>query len=155
MDIDGFIKFSFMVMFLVGFYHVGNYVFEKIDAFLDRFRNLYYKQIIVVRKDLKMRTGKVAAQSAHASQLTYIKYADDYRVKRWLRGPFTKICVYVNSEEEFFEIERKAIEAGLLVSAIQDSGRTEFNGVPTWTALAIGPDIDENLKPITGKLNLL
>ncbi|ASV44756.1 peptidyl-tRNA hydrolase [Agrobacterium phage Atu_ph07] len=155
MDIDGLIKFSMMVLMLIGFYHIGNLVFEKIDAFLDRFRNLYYKQIIVVRKDLNMRKGKIAAQVSHASQLTYIKYGDDYRVKRWLRGPFTKICVSVDSEEEFFEIERKAIEAGLLVSAIQDAGKTEFKGVPTWTAMAIGPDIDKNLEPITGDLKLL
>lgn len=129
------------------------YAIDWIDALGDKDR--YYKQIIVVRKDLNMRKGKMCAQVAHASQLTYIRHKFDKRVKRWLRGPFTKICVSVDSEEEFFEIERKAIEAGLLVSAIQDAGKTEFKGVPTWTAMAIGPDIDKNLEPITGDLKLL
>lgn len=113
------------------------------------------KQIIVLRKDLKMRKGKMIAQGAHASMKATLQHLDDPRVKEWLSGPFTKIAVSVDSEAEFDELKEKAIEADLICEEIIDAGRTEFNGVPTKTALGIGPDTHENLFPITGHLKLL
>lgn len=115
----------------------------------------HYKQMLVVRKDLKMRQGKTAAQCAHASLACYLEHPDDPRMKEWLKGPFAKICVSVDSEEEMLEVEHKAIEAGIITRMIIDQGRTEFNGVPTRTVLAVGPDLHENLAPITGALKLL
>ena len=76
-------------------------------------------------------------------------------VKEWLSGPFTKIAVSVNSEEELFDIMNKAKEAGLITALITDAGRTEFNGIPTNTCIAIGPATHEELLPITGSLKLL
>jgi PTH2 family peptidyl-tRNA hydrolase len=114
-----------------------------------------YKQMLVVRKDLNMRKGKIGAQCAHASLACYIEHPTDPRMIEWLKGPFTKICVSVDSEDELNEIETKAIEAGLITRMIVDAGRTEFNGVPTKTVLAIGPDLHANLAPITGHLKLL
>jgi len=114
-----------------------------------------YKQILVVRKDLNMRKGKIGAQCAHASLACYLEHPDDPRMKEWLKGPFTKICVSVDSEEEMLEVERKAIEAGLITRMIIDQGHTEFHGVPTRTVLAVGPDLHENLASITGTLKLL
>lgn len=73
----------------------------------------------------------------------------------WLTGAFTKICVYVNSEQELKDVYQKAKDAGLLCSIIEDNGQTEFHGVPTFTAVAIGPHLPEQLDPITGKLPLL
>jgi len=135
------------------------------------------KQIIVVRKDLNMRKGKIAAQVAHASLGAVLKrskteygfndlgptgktkkvieYYEGTAFEAWLDGTFTKICVSVNSEAELLEIEQKAKEAGLLNCLIQDSGKTEFHGVPTFTTLAIGPAWDSQLKIITGHLPLM
>lgn len=113
------------------------------------------KQILVIRKDLNMRKGKIAAQAAHASLKATLENLDDPRVKEWLSESFTKIAVSVDSEEEMRYIEELAKKAGLIVVDIVDNGKTEFNGVPTLTTLAIGPDTHENLFPITGNLKLL
>jgi len=117
------------------------------------------KQIIILRKDLNMRKGKLVAQGAHASigaiLATNGQIRNDERIREWLSGPFTKICVSVDSEEELLELHQKAKEAGMLTCLITDRGLTEFNGVPTNTAVAIGPDTPEKLAPITGHLKLL
>jgi len=113
------------------------------------------KQVIVLRKDLGMRKGKMIAQGAHASLGCYLKYPDHPYVLEWLEGPFTKIAVSVDSEEELFEIYRLAQEASLPTILIKDAGRTEFNGVPTHTAVAVGPGPEEEIDKITGDLKLL
>lgn len=114
-----------------------------------------YKQILVVRKDLNMRKGKIAAQCAHASLAAYLENPDDDRMVAWLKGPFTKICVSVDSEEDILRVEKQAKAHGLITRMIVDAGRTEFNGIPTRTVLAIGPDTHEALEPITGHLKLI
>lgn len=113
------------------------------------------KQMLVLRKDLNMRKGKMIAQGAHASIKAILINLEDPRVQEWLQGPFTKIAVSVDSEEELLELERKAIEDGVICEKIIDAGKTEFNGVPTLTALGIGPDTDEKLFLLTGHLKLL
>jgi peptidyl-tRNA hydrolase, PTH2 family len=113
------------------------------------------KQIIVMRKDLKMPQGKAIAQGAHASMKATLLHMDDPRVKEWLSGQFTKIAVGVNSEEELLQVYGAAKQAGLIAELITDSGLTVFNGVPTNTCIAVGPDTHENLQPITGHLKLL
>lgn len=130
------------------------------------------KQVIVVRKDLNMRKGKIAAQVAHASMGALLKDSFEYYTESklkyialpmdqhsakfaWLDGPFTKICVYVDSEEELLGIRDKAEAAGILNCLITDAGKTEFNGVPTKTCLAIGPAWVEEVDKLTGHLKLL
>lgn len=114
------------------------------------------KQIIVMRKDLNMRKGKMIAQGAHASMKATILHLEDPRVQSWLNdGRFTKIAVYVNSEEELIQVRNNAVESGIICEEIIDSGKTEFNGIPTRTCLGVGPDTHENLEPITGHLRLL
>ena len=124
-----------------------------------------YKQVIVIRKDLNMRKGKMVAQGAHASMAAILKLARrqgsdliiplDARIEPWLTGRFTKICVSVNSEAELLAIHEKAAASGLVTSLILDAGLTEFGGVPTHTAVAVGPDTTQNVDLITGTLPLL
>lgn len=113
------------------------------------------KQILVLRKDLGMRCGKMCSQAAHASMKATLENLNHPNVKEWLSGPFTKIAVSVNSEEELFEVLNKAKDAGLITALITDAGKTEFNGVPTNTCIAVGPANHEDLVPITGHLKLL
>lgn len=132
------------------------------------------KQIIVVRKDLNMRKGKIAAQAAHASmkavldRVSRLPFDDIGRgihwslitiegssLHTWLTGRFTKICVSVDSEEELLDTYIKAEQQGMMCSLITDAGLTEFNGVPTKTCCAIGPDLPSKIDPITGHLKLL
>lgn len=133
------------------------------------------KQVIVMRKDLGMRKGKMIAQGAHASMKVFLDYMDrvviedtpeDIVVKRlkyladspelhWLEGVFTKICVSVKSEEELLEVYEKARAAKIPCALIEDLGHTEFYGVPTKTCCAIGPWHAEEIDQITGHLDLL
>ena len=124
------------------------------------------KQVIVIRRDLKMRRGKEIAQGAHASMAWLsqrVRRALDGDLgalamspaeERWIRGSFAKVCVRVNSEEELRGVHARALEAGVLAELIVDSGRTEFGGVPTPTACAVGPDEAERVDAITGALEL-
>lgn len=114
-----------------------------------------YKQVIVIRKDLKMRRGKEIAQACHASLGVTLDNIDHPDVKGWLAGRFAKIAVYVNSEQELFEIHDKALEEGILTTMITDAGFTEFNGVPTNTCIAVGPGKVEEVNKVTGHLPLL
>jgi PTH2 family peptidyl-tRNA hydrolase len=70
-------------------------------------------------------------------------------------GSFAKVCVRCNSEEELMAIHDKAIEMGLEVHLITDSGRTKFQGQPTRTCLVIGPDDVSKIDLVTGHLELL
>jgi len=129
------------------------------------------KQVIVIRKDLNMRRGKQIAQGSHASMAAILKLmsvsSDSDSTTRqlqllkkdpiniWLSESFTKICVSCDSEEEILEIHRKAEKAGMLNALITDSGKTEFNNIPTVTALAIGPAESSWVDEFTGHLKLL
>lgn len=113
------------------------------------------KQIIVMRKDLNMRKGKMVAQGAHASMAAVLPHQDDPRVVEWLANSFTKICVYVSTEVELSDVYTDALAAGLIAAPIVDNGKTEFGGLATFTCVAIGPDAPERLGPVTGHLPLL
>lgn len=129
------------------------------------------KQVIVVRKDLNMRKGKIAAQVAHASLGAFLKLINPTKAKNhihvngileldtpefaWLTGPFTKICVSCDSEAELLALVEKAKGKGILNCLITDAGRTEFNGVATITCAAFGPEWSDKLDELTGHLKLL
>lgn len=131
--------------------------------------NTPYKQVLVLRKDLNMRKGKMVAQGAHASMGAILQNSIrqeteeggeiilklDKGVWGWLNSRFAKICVGAKDLDELLDIEAKAKAAGLRTCLIQDAGFTEFNGVPTYTALSVGPDEVGKLDPITGHLPLL
>jgi PTH2 family peptidyl-tRNA hydrolase len=113
------------------------------------------QQVIVIRKDLTMRMGKIVAQAGHAIEGAIVGNLSDKRVKTWQKTGKTKICVYVESEEELLNIYQTALSRGHIVNLVIDSGLTEFNGVPTKTCCAIGPATKEQLSDITGHLKLL
>ncbi len=127
--------------------------------------DLVVKQVIVMRKDLNMRKGKMIAQGSHASlgavlliQGAMLRDPDcpwTPAAVTWFNGTFSKICVYVESETELMRINAEAERAGLPVKLITDAGHTEFHGVPTRTCLAIGPCWTEDVDKITGNLRLL
>lgn len=123
------------------------------------------KQVIVIRKDLNMRKGKMIAQGVHASMKVFfdrLKPSENGfgisltpEMQQWVQGDFRKIVVYVNSEQELLEIYKQAIEANLPCALIQDNGLTEFKGIKTYTAVAIGPASDTDIDKITKDLPLL
>jgi PTH2 family peptidyl-tRNA hydrolase len=134
------------------------------------------KQVIVIRKDLKMRRGKEIAQGAHASLAVFFdmmrqqnsgevdtkngkKYECSFQhtseaMHDWMTNGFTKITLTVDSELALLDIYNRAKQAGLPVSLIRDSGKTEFGGVPTLTTVGIGPASSAEIDKITGDLKL-
>lgn len=115
-----------------------------------------FKMVIVIRSDLKMSKGKIAAQAGHAA-VTASEYARKNRPEWWnpwiLEGQ-CKIAVKIKSEEDIMEIERKSRNAGLPVALIVDRGLTEIppNSI---TCLGIGPAPANKVDTVTGKLSLL
>jgi len=126
------------------------------------------KQVLVMKKfpkDRNLRTGKYCAQASHASlgavfsigemDGDYLKIPlKDPFVKDWVIGRFTKITCYVTTDQELTDLYEAAKLAGLPCALIRDAGLTEFNGVPTLTAVGIGPGNEEEINKITGKLPL-
>lgn len=112
-----------------------------------------------MRRDLKMGRGKEIAQGAHAS----CKFLIDAMQRGsnltsaqmyWIANGQKKVCLQATSEQQLLDLYDSARGNGLIVSLITDAGHTEFNGVPTLTALAIGPAEDDLIDIITGSLQL-
>jgi PTH2 family peptidyl-tRNA hydrolase len=130
------------------------------------------KQVIVIRRDLKMRRGKEIAQGSHASMAFLAKAvtnaANDSDIfesasawwklsepaRDWLEGKFTKVTCQVDTEVELLDVYQKALDAGLEAHLITDQGATEFHGVPTNTCIAIGPDYSDRIDAVTRHLKL-
>ena len=137
------------------------------------------KQMIVMRRDLKMRKGKIAAQAGHACveavlmalaregrlndvcvtpDDSWVYLADDGAqpspLTDWFGAGVAKVCVYVDSEEALLELAAKGREEGFLCALVRDAGHTEFHGEPTYTCLAFEPLYPEQIDPLTGELPL-
>jgi len=129
----------------------------------------------------KLRTGKLISQGAHAAMAFLSQkfrnstkkkisgidesgnYFEEYinipeplteEEELWIQNSFTKICLYVDSEEELLDIYEKAKLSDLTAHLITDSGLTEFNGIPTITCLALGPHFKSKFDPLTKDLKL-
>ncbi len=113
------------------------------------------KQVIIIRKDLKMRKGKMIAQGAHASVMATLKYIWHVNVWVWMFSKFTKVVVSIESKDELLDIYDQAKKYGLPCALILDIGKTEFHGTATYTAVAVGPAPNDAVDRITGELVLL
>lgn len=111
------------------------------------------KQIIVMRADLNMSRGKIAAQACHASLGAY-KKADDRTLKTWESEGEKKVVLKVNSLEELFQIYELVKVTNIPIYLVHDAGHTEIPK-STVTCLGIGPDEDEKIDKITQELKLL
>jgi PTH2 family peptidyl-tRNA hydrolase len=155
-------------------YLVSDKVGERKLSIVELEKDTKVKQVIVMRKDLKMRRGKEIAQGSHASMkaimdlmskevidginenlaVWILQMKTDDPSYLWLNNIFTKVVVYCSSEKELMGIYNNAKNRGIVCSLIQDAGRTEFNGVPTFTCCAIGPGWTEEINLVTGHLPL-
>ena len=128
------------------------------------------KQVLILRKDLNMRKGKMIAQAAHASMAVltnrmverqmgdgrtqlFIEVSEDER--EWIKENFAKIALGVETGAELREIYEAAVDAKLPTALITDEGLTEFHGIHTDTVVAIGPADRAEIDKITGHLTLL
>lgn len=121
-----------------------------------KMNNYKYKQVIIVRGDLKISKGKLAVQVAHAAVTAFYESIKHKKkiVVEWLRNHQPKIVLKARSEPELIEIYNKAIGEGLVAVLIKDAGLTELPPGTT-TCVGIGPDKVELINPVTGDLPLL
>ncbi|MEK6899657.1 MAG: peptidyl-tRNA hydrolase Pth2 [Nanoarchaeota archaeon] len=112
-----------------------------------------YKQVILVRHDLKLPIGKACAQAAHASVEAVLKSSDKV-ISAWRKQGMAKIVLKVKDEKELLAYLQKAKDEGLTTALITDAGRTVI-APGTKTCGAIGPDDEEKIDSVTGKLSLL
>lgn len=132
------------------------------------------KQYIIIRTDLGMSAGKVAAQAAHSCMKVFfdkfehtqicLKSGDDLvdgfvyipseAEMQWIKGKFTKITKKVKNEAQLLKVYEQAKEAGLNVSLIKDAGLFGLEG-ENFTVVAVGPNYVDECEPVVGKLRLL
>ncbi len=112
-----------------------------------------FKQVIVVREDLKLSRGKLAVQVAHAAIIGYER-ADRRIVETWKLQGQKKIVLKVPNLRKLMEVKEKAEKLGLPTGVVVDAGLTE---IPpgTVTAVVIGPDEAKKIDKVTGNLPLL
>lgn len=110
------------------------------------------KQAIIIRADLKMSKGKLAAQAAHASLEAY-KKAGQLNVELWESEGQKKVVLKVSGEKELAEIFMAAKRAKIPAALIRDAGKTQLEPGTT-TCAGIGPDEDEKIDKVCGKLKL-
>ena len=112
-----------------------------------------YKQAIVVRMDLKMSKGKLAAQASHGSVEAMLKsHKDD--ISNWRKEGMKKVILKVQSKEDLFKLKQQCEEAGLVCALITDAGHTELPPGSV-TVLGIGPDKEDKIDKVTGHLTML
>ena len=114
------------------------------------------KMVIVMRSDLKMSKGKIAAQAAHAAVNCAFasKKKDPRTFDRWYAEGQRKVVLKVDSLEKLYAIKSAADANGLVNSIISDAGRTEI-APGTITCIGIGPTTDSVVDTITGDLSML
>ena len=112
-----------------------------------------YKQVIILRSDVEMSTGKKCVQCCHASLGAY-KKADKSIIKKWKSEGQKKVVLEVNSKEEILKLHNRIKKEKIPCFLVEDAGLTELDP-GTITALGIGPEKEEVLDKITGKLKLL
>ena len=112
-----------------------------------------YKQVILARNDLKLPKGKLAAQCAHAAVESALK-ADDSALKKWRAKGQKKIILKVENEKELLFYFQEAKNIGFPAALITDAGKTVI-APGTKTAVGIGPDEEEKIDKLTGKLKMV
>jgi peptidyl-tRNA hydrolase, PTH2 family len=114
---------------------------------------MVYKQVILVRQDLKLPKGKACAQSAHSSVEAVLK-TETSIVKAWRNEGMAKIVLKVSDEKELIKYFQLAKDEGIVASLITDAGRTTV-APGTKTCVGIGPDEEKKIDAITEELSLL
>ena len=112
-----------------------------------------YKQVILVRQDLKLPKGKLAAQCSHASVNCIFKTNKEL-LERWKTEGAKKIILKVKDKEELLKYKKQAEKNKLKTALIKDAGKTVLEP-GTITCLGIGPDREEKIDEITGKLKMV
>ncbi|MGC8538547.1 MAG: peptidyl-tRNA hydrolase Pth2 [Candidatus Micrarchaeia archaeon] len=114
------------------------------------------KQVIVVRTDIDMGRGKLAAQVAHASLMSYFEAnkANKEIADSWLRTGEKKIVLKVDNEDSLVKLYNAFVYKKVPCALVSDAGLTELPP-GTKTALGIGPWTASEIDQFTRALKLL
>lgn len=112
-----------------------------------------YKQVIILRKDLKWGKGKAIAHSIHAA-LGALKLVKNDIIKKWEEEGGKKVVLKVKDLKELRKIYRKVKKEKIPCFLVRDAGLTQLKP-GTITALGIGPVEEKKIDKITRKLKLL
>ncbi|KAL0078313.1 PTH2-domain-containing protein [Phycomyces blakesleeanus] len=123
---------------------------------LDASKYKDYKMVLVVRSDLGMTKGKIAAQCGHATLACYksIKQGNLEILRAWEYSGQAKVALKADSEEMLDELQAIALSLNLTAQSIRDAGRTQI-AAGSKTVLGIGPGPIELINEVTGRLKLL
>ena len=115
-----------------------------------------YKQVILIRTDLGMSTGKKCAQACHASvsASNLVRTKKKNAWKQWINSGQKKVILKVSNIEDLTKIHRTLEKRDVLCFLVKDAGLTQLEPGTT-TALGIGPDISKKIDEITQDLKLL
>lgn len=111
------------------------------------------KQAIIIRNDLKLPKGKLAAQAGHAAVEAVLR-SDKDKIKIWRENGQMKIVLKVDDERSLLKFNQMAKDEGLTTALITDAGRTVI-APGTRTCLGIGPDEEDKVDAIIKELKLL
>ncbi len=112
-----------------------------------------WKQVMVVRSDLKLSKGKIAAQVAHASLESYKKSSSEDQIE-WEAWGSKKVVLKVDGLRELITLQKAASKARVPNALIKDAGKTEVEP-GTVTVLGIGPCDEDEIDRITSHLSML
>ncbi|GAB7344592.1 hypothetical protein MBLNU457_3087t1 [Dothideomycetes sp. NU457] len=129
---------------------------QEIKSFADH--NEECKLVLVVRTDLGMTKGKIAAQCGHATLACYKTLLEQSAgkaiLKKWEGYGQAKVAVQVKSEEELEILQAQAVSLGVCAKIIHDAGRTQIASGSA-TVLGVGPAPKSVINQVTGHLKLL
>jgi PTH2 family peptidyl-tRNA hydrolase len=116
----------------------------------------------IVRADLDMPVGKLAAQAGHAYEKSLLAaLRDDPEILDAYHGADglgTKVCLSANSEFRLLRAYEEAKAAGIPCALIIDQHHVlppHFDGSPIVTALGIGPARKADVCAITKRFSVL
>jgi peptidyl-tRNA hydrolase, PTH2 family len=112
------------------------------------------KLVLVVRTDLEMGRGKIAAQVAHAAVAATLASLGGAVFHSWLENGQPKVVLKAPTGELLNDIIGRARTAGVPVQVVHDAGRTQVAS-GTMTCCAIGPAPDDRVDAVTAGLSLL
>jgi len=112
------------------------------------------KLAVVVRTDLDMGRGKIAAQVAHAAVAATLAGLGTADFAAWLAEGQPKVVLRARTAGQLEDVVRQAQAAGLPVEVISDAGRTQV-APGTLTCCALGPAESQRIDAVTAGLALL
>ncbi len=115
-----------------------------------------YKQVILIRTDLKMSKGKSCAQCSHAAVEASLQAKKKHRpiFSAWRLSGMKKVVLKVQNQKELYKYAQEAKDVGIPTAIISDAGMTELKPGTT-TVCAIGPEKEDKIDLITGRLSTL